>query len=113
MSECKDVSSLVWHGSQDSCEAEPLFRESLDGRREVLGVQHPDTLTSCSNLAVLLPDTYSTELARGCCNRLWMHAAQACDESAAGGTYGTLEGLCQLGFLGGGRANERRSRRSS
>jgi len=32
-------------------EAEPLFRESLDGRRRTLGNTHPDTLTSIDNFA--------------------------------------------------------------
>jgi CHAT domain-containing protein len=34
-------------------EAEPLFREALQTRRETLGARHPDTLTSLSNLAPL------------------------------------------------------------
>ena len=35
-------------------EAEPLYRETLAARRETLGDRHPDTLTSISNMAVLL-----------------------------------------------------------
>jgi len=35
-------------------DAEPLFREVLQGRRQVLGDQHPDTLASINNLATLL-----------------------------------------------------------
>ena len=37
-------------------EAEPLYREVLEGFREVLGPRHPDTLISVNNLAVLLMD---------------------------------------------------------
>ena len=35
-------------------EAEPLYREALDGRRRTLGDSHPSTLTSINNLAGLL-----------------------------------------------------------
>ena len=35
-------------------EAEPLYREALDGRRRTLGDSHPDTLTSINNLESLL-----------------------------------------------------------
>jgi tetratricopeptide (TPR) repeat protein len=35
-------------------EAEPLFREALEGGREVLGSRHPATMTSVGNLAFLL-----------------------------------------------------------
>jgi len=35
-------------------EAEPLFREALEAKRNMLGARHPDTLTSINNLAVLL-----------------------------------------------------------
>ncbi len=35
-------------------EAEPLFREALDGQRRTLGDSHPDTLLSINNLASLL-----------------------------------------------------------
>ena len=38
-------------------EAEPLFREVLEGRRKVLGVEHPDTLGSMNKLANLLSKT--------------------------------------------------------
>ena len=41
----------VWLMSR---EAEPLYRRSLAGRETQLGRDHPDTLTSVSNLAVLL-----------------------------------------------------------
>ena len=36
--------------------AEPLLGESLEGRRRVLGEEHPDTLSSIHNLAVLFKD---------------------------------------------------------
>jgi hypothetical protein len=35
-------------------EAKPLYRDALEGRRRVLGNDHPNTLTSMNNLAVLL-----------------------------------------------------------
>ena len=35
-------------------EAEKLNRQALEGRVKELGVQHPDTLTSVSNLALVL-----------------------------------------------------------
>ena len=35
-------------------EAAPLFREALNGRRRILGDDHPNTLTSINNMAVLL-----------------------------------------------------------
>ena len=35
-------------------EAEPLMREALEGRREVLGPRHPHTLGSAKGLAVIL-----------------------------------------------------------
>lgn len=38
----------------DRVTAEKLYRESLDRRRSTLGPEHPDTLTSMSNLAWLL-----------------------------------------------------------
>ena len=36
------------------CQAEALFRRSLAGREAHLGANHPDTLTSMNNLAILL-----------------------------------------------------------
>jgi Tfp pilus assembly protein PilF len=36
--------------------AEQLYKEALQGRREVLGPHHPDTLTSLDNLATLYSD---------------------------------------------------------
>jgi len=37
-------------------EAEPLFREALEGRRRTLGATHPHTLSGINNLAGLLQD---------------------------------------------------------
>ena len=37
-------------------DAEPMYREALDGRRRELGDAHPDTLRSIHNLANLLDD---------------------------------------------------------
>ena len=36
-------------------EAEPLYSETLQLSREVLGPRHPDTLSSMNNLALLYP----------------------------------------------------------
>ncbi len=41
-------------------EAEPYYREALEGRRRVLGDDHPNTLISKSNLALLLVDLCKT-----------------------------------------------------
>ena len=38
----------------DLAAAEPLSREALEGRREKLGARNPDTLSSISNLGLLL-----------------------------------------------------------
>ena len=37
-------------------DAEPLYREALQGRREALGPRHPDTLRSLNDLATVLKD---------------------------------------------------------
>jgi hypothetical protein len=42
---------VPWYG-----EAEPLYQEALQVRREVLGPRHPGTLTSLDNLAALYRD---------------------------------------------------------
>ncbi|HUV04754.1 MAG TPA: tetratricopeptide repeat protein [Armatimonadota bacterium] len=50
---CSEVA--VFHqdaGDYDA--AEPLFRRTLDARERALGPEHPDTLTSVNNLALLL-----------------------------------------------------------
>ena len=44
----------AYQGNYD--EAEKLNRQALEGREKELGVQHPDTLTSVSNLADVLQD---------------------------------------------------------
>jgi len=54
-------------------EAEPLFRESLDGRRRTLGDTHRSTLISINNLGMLLKaqgkltetEAFSREAVRG------------------------------------------------
>ena len=54
----------IWHWmpALDAKEdAEPLCRETLDGRRSALSEMHPDTLTSLSNLrGIVLIDIWST-----------------------------------------------------
>ena len=42
-------------------EAEPLMREALEGRREVLGPRHPDTLSSAKWAAKLLNESGRAE----------------------------------------------------
>jgi len=42
------------HLSAPCCQAEGLHRRALEGKESQLGPQHPDTLTSVHNLAVLL-----------------------------------------------------------
>ena len=37
----------------DLAAAEPLLREALEGRREVLGARHPKTLAAIKNLGAL------------------------------------------------------------
>jgi hypothetical protein len=44
----------VLQGQGKLGEAEPLYREALDGRRRTLGDSHPDTLTSVRSLAIFL-----------------------------------------------------------
>ena len=47
--------NIQWHVNQGRhTEAEPLYRRALDGREKVLGAEHPDTLASLNNLAILL-----------------------------------------------------------
>ncbi|XRB19427.1 coatomer subunit epsilon [Pseudoscourfieldia marina] len=50
-----DVASLLKRQGKYA-DAEPLFREALDGHRRELGDAHPDTLNSINNLATLLMD---------------------------------------------------------
>jgi hypothetical protein len=48
--------SITWPASSISRgydEAEPLYRKALQGRREVLGRRHPQTLIGANNLAFL------------------------------------------------------------
>ena len=40
----------------DLAAAEPLYREALEARREILGNRHPSTLGSINNLGALLQD---------------------------------------------------------
>ena len=50
------ISNMVGllHAQGKLGEAEPLYREALDGRQRTLGDAHPDTLSSLFNLADLL-----------------------------------------------------------
>jgi len=51
----RNLEGVVWYQGKCS-EAEALNRRGLEGREKELGVQHPDTLTSVSNLADVLQD---------------------------------------------------------
>jgi CHAT domain-containing protein len=70
-------------------EAEPLYRRALETQERVLGKEHPDTLTSLGNLAVLLVRREKPEEAlrvlRTLDNRLafWLDAELASTEGAA------------------------------
>jgi len=48
-----DVANLLFKQAKYT-DAEPLYREALEGLRRELGDAHPDTLNSINNLAVLL-----------------------------------------------------------
>ena len=63
----------------DLAAAEPLYREALEARREILGNRHPSTLGSINNLGALLQDKgdlaaaeplYREALWRGCATPL-------------------------------------------
>ena len=64
------LASALWRAGQKK-EAEPLVRQVLETRRRVLGEDHPDTLRSKNNLAVLLEQTGRREEAK----RLRRHPA--------------------------------------
>ena len=44
---------LLLMAKGDLAAAEPLLREALEGRREVLGARHPKTLAAIKNLGAL------------------------------------------------------------
>ena len=50
------VTPGVLHVQGKLNEAAPLFARALEGREAELGKNHPDTLTSVNNLALLLED---------------------------------------------------------
>ena len=58
----------------DLAAAEPLYREALEARREILGNRHPSTLGSINNLGALLQDkgdlAAAEALWRGCATPL-------------------------------------------
>jgi hypothetical protein len=45
----------------DSNKAEPLYRRAVLGKEVQLGPEHPDTLESVMNLAVLIRDMWTEE----------------------------------------------------
>ena len=53
------------HPSATLRQAEGLYRRALSGREDQLGPEHPDTLTSARNLAILLEVKGSVAEARG------------------------------------------------
>ena len=76
-------------------EAEPYYRESLDGRRRVLGEDHPETLISLHNLGSLRLAQADTAEAEGC-----YREALAGRRQALGGAHpSTLNTIAALGSL--------------
>ena len=76
-------------------EAEPLFREALEGQRETLGSRHPSTLTSINNLGVLLyakGDRAATE-------PLFREALEVFRETLGSRHPSTLTSITNLGLL--------------
>ena len=47
------VLGMLLYAKDDLACAEPLLREALEGRREVLGARHPKTLAAIKNLGAL------------------------------------------------------------
>ena len=45
--------AVLLQGQGKCSEAEPLLQKALTGRKKTLGPDHPDTLTSINNLALL------------------------------------------------------------
>ena len=76
-------------------EAEPLYREALQGRRETLGPRHPDTLTSLNNLALL----YQAQGRYGEAEPLYQQALQGCRETLGPRHPHTLTSLNNLAAL--------------
>ena len=67
-------------------EAEPLLRESLDGKREVLGNKHPDTLAAVSAAVYSNTALGLCSLWFGCCG--FAHGAYAlCEAGCMRGSY--------------------------
>ena len=76
-------------------EAEPLYRRALAGREAALGAEHPDTLMSVNNLAVLLKDMGKYEEAEPLYRR-----ALAGQEAALGAEHpDTLSSVNNLAIL--------------
>ena len=53
------------YAKDDLAAAEPLLREALEMRHEILGSRHPDTLTSIDDLNVLLIAKFHCRVAAG------------------------------------------------
>jgi hypothetical protein len=56
--------SLAPTGATDACEAAKMNRRAIEGYGKTLGKQHPDTLTSLSNLADVLSTKGEYETAK-------------------------------------------------
>jgi len=56
---------------QPTLQAEELCRRALTGQEDQLGPEHPDTLTSVRNLAILLEDKGSVTEAMPACVVAW------------------------------------------
>ena len=91
----------------DLAAAEPLSREALEGRREKLGARHPDTLSSISNLGLLL-------MAKGdlaAAEPLLREALEGRREVLGALHPKTLAAIKNLSALGGSGRPRRRCRR--
>ena len=75
--------------------AELLYRRALEGREKALGAEHPDTLTSVSNLGLLLDDKGQYEEAE----ELSRRALEGREKALGSEHPGTLNSVNNLGIL--------------
>jgi CHAT domain-containing protein len=76
-------------------EAEPLYREALEGMREALGPRHPDTLVSLNNLAVV----YDVQGRYGDAEPLYREALEGMREVRGSRHPDTVVSLNNLAFV--------------
>jgi len=75
LARANDLSGLLTMTAPD--EAETLFREALEGRTEVLGAKHSETLMTASNLAMLLQSQGYREEAQDLMQQTWEECREA------------------------------------